>query len=55
MRFFHHVVNLPIALAVVVHAGLARGQGYGTDLQNIMAPASGGMASVSIARPQDVR
>jgi long-chain fatty acid transport protein len=33
---------------------LVLGQGYGTDTQNVMAPASGGMAGVSIARPQDV-
>ena len=30
------------------------GQGYGTDTQNVMMPASGGMAGVSIALPQDV-
>ena len=41
-------------LAVAAHAGMARGQGYGSDLQNVMAPASGGMAGVSVARPQDV-
>lgn len=32
----------------------AFGQGYGTDSQNVMAPAAGGMAGVSTARPQDV-
>lgn len=30
------------------------GQGYGTDTQNVLMPASGGMAGVSVARPQDV-
>ena len=29
-------------------------QGYGTDTQNVMTPAAGGMAGVSVARPQDV-
>jgi long-chain fatty acid transport protein len=30
------------------------GQGYGTDTQNVLTPAAGGMAGVSIALPQDV-
>ena len=54
MRYSTQVLGLAMAIAVVAHAGLARGQGYGSDLQNIMAPASGGMAGVSVARPQDV-
>ncbi len=54
MRPFKYALGLAILFAVSAHAGLARGQGYGTDLQNVMAPASGGMAGVSIARPQDV-
>jgi len=47
---------LAVACAVVVGANIsvAYGQGYGTDLQNIMTPAAGGMAGVSIAAPQDV-
>jgi hypothetical protein len=32
----------------------ALGQGYGTDAQNVLTPAAGGMAGVSIALPQDV-
>lgn len=32
----------------------AYGQGYGTDAQNVLTPAAGGMAGVSIAQPQDV-
>ena len=32
----------------------ARGQGYGTDTQNVLTPAAGGMAGVSLAQPQDV-
>ena len=54
MRFSAHIIGLVVAIAVAADAGLARGQGYGSDLQNIMGPASGGMAGVSIARPQDV-
>jgi len=54
MRSYRHVLGLVIVFVVSTHAGLARGQGYGSDLQNVMGPASGGMAGVSIARPQDV-
>ncbi len=54
MRSYRHLLGLVIAFVVAAHAGLARGQGYGTDLQNVMGPASGGMAGVSVARPQDV-
>ena len=46
-----------IAIVTMIISGLAAtafGQGYGTDTQNVMAPASGGMAGVSTARPQDV-
>jgi len=35
-------------------AGRCAAQGYGTDTQNVLTPASGGMAGVSLARPQDV-
>ena len=52
--FLPSVPFLAIVLAIAAHAGLARGQGYGSDLQNIMGPASGGMAGVSVAEPQDV-
>jgi long-chain fatty acid transport protein len=37
-----------------VDSGPALGQGYGTDTQNVLSPAAGGMAGVSIAEPQDV-
>jgi len=40
MRYSVHVLGLVILVVVAAHAGLARGQGYGTDLQNVMAPAS---------------
>jgi long-chain fatty acid transport protein len=32
---------------------IARGQGYGSDTQNVLTPAAGGMAGVSVAEPQD--
>ncbi len=54
MRYSALVLGLIIVMAVSMHSGLARGQGYGTDLQNVMTPAAGGMAGVSIAQPQDV-
>lgn len=45
-------------VAALVSLGLvnqsAFGQGYGTDTQNVLMPASGGMAGVSLAAPQDV-
>jgi long-chain fatty acid transport protein len=46
-----------VAIAAAVVLGghrVSHGQGYGTDTQNVLAPAAGGMAGVSIARPQDV-
>ncbi|HEY2147540.1 MAG TPA: hypothetical protein VGH32_06360 [Pirellulales bacterium] len=43
-----------IILVIAAGSPSARGQGYGTDLQNVMGPASGGMAGVSVAMPQDV-
>jgi long-chain fatty acid transport protein len=54
MRSCRHLLGLVVLFVITTHAGLARGQGYGSDLQNVMAPAAGGMAGVSIARPQDV-
>ena len=43
-----------VALFFSGHAGIAMAQGYGTDTQNVLTPAAGGMAGVSLARPQDV-
>jgi len=45
---------LVVCIEVLVQCSRANGQGYGTDLQNIMTPASGGMAGASTALPQDV-
>ncbi len=47
-------VALTLSILLLAWTGPANGQGYGTDLQNVLAPASGGMAGVSTARPQDV-
>ncbi len=46
-----------LAILIVAVCGCALpvfGQGYGTDTQNVMTPAAGGMAGVFVARPQDV-
>ena len=43
-----------IAGIVLATGQIARGQGYGTDTQNVLTPAAGGMAGVSLAQPQDV-
>ena len=48
---FSRVVGV---LALVGCPSLLLGQGYGTDTQNVLTPAAGGMAGVSIALPQDV-
>lgn len=45
---------LLLAFFLAANAPLAQGQGYGSDTQNLLTPAGGGMAGVSIARPQDV-
>jgi long-chain fatty acid transport protein len=54
MRHRYLLTVLAVAAASTMLARSSFGQGYGTDLQNVMAPASGGMAGVSTARPQDV-
>ena len=49
--------NASVALAgmvSIIPVSFAKGQGYGTDAQNVLTPAAGGMAGVSIALPQDV-
>jgi long-chain fatty acid transport protein len=46
------VISSLVVLGVCQRTTLA--QGYGTDTQNVMAPAAGGMAGVSVAEPQDV-
>jgi long-chain fatty acid transport protein len=48
------VAILALAIAFVFFSPSVWGQGYGTDTQNVLTPAAGGMAGVSVARPQDV-
>ena len=46
-----------VAIVIAIVAGTTpalHGQGYGTDTQNVLTPAAGGMAGVSVALPQDV-
>ena len=47
-------VVLAAGLVLIGHAPRALGQGYGSDTQNVLTPAAGGMAGVSLAMPQDV-
>jgi len=48
------ILNLVVAAAgFASFASFAFGQGYGTDTQNVLTPAAGGMAGVSIVAPQD--
>ncbi len=54
MKRRFHVAAAALAMIFAARAQLAFGQGYGTDIQNVLGPASGGMAGVSIALPQDV-
>ena len=53
MRGHHRQISIAISIALCLTA-TAYGQGYGTDTQNVMMPAAGGMAGVSLALPQDV-
>lgn len=46
--------SVVLVVTILSPAPPSFGQGYGTDSQNVMGPASGGMAGVSTARPQDV-
>jgi long-chain fatty acid transport protein len=41
-------------LVLAFLCSVAFGQGYGPDMHNVLGPASGGMAGVSFAQPQDV-
>ena len=50
-RYFAAAV---VAILWSGHYQIAQGQGYGTDSQNVLTPAAGGMAGVSLAQPQDV-
>lgn len=53
MRRFSLAAPL-VVLAFLAGDRPARGQSYGVDIHNTINPASGGLAGVSLARPQDV-
>lgn len=46
--------HLGVLLAALLASRLAWAGPYGYDLHNTLAPASGGMAGTSLARPQDL-
>ncbi len=48
------LVVLAVGFGLAAHSQRALGQGYGSDTQNVLTPAAGGMAGVSLAMPQDV-
>jgi long-chain fatty acid transport protein len=54
MRFRIWGIVVAAAAVTAAEARPVFSQGYGTDLQNVMCPVSGGMAGVSVALPQDV-
>ena len=43
------LIVLVLGLAWQAHSRPALGQGYGSDTQNVLTPAAGGMAGVSLA------
>jgi long-chain fatty acid transport protein len=54
MKNRHVFAAAAVAFIVSGYSQVALAQGYGTDAQNVLTPAAGGMAGVSLARPQDV-
>ncbi len=54
MRSRLNLIAAVLGLLLIAQGQFARGQGYGTDTQNVLTPAAGGMAGVSLALPQDV-
>lgn len=53
MRFTMTTLRTALTVAVLGAASTAQAGPYGYDLHNTLAPASGGMAGTSLARPQD--
>ena len=45
---------IAVVWSLAVAPAIVRGQTFGVELNNTLMPASGGMAGVSIARPQDL-
>lgn len=54
MRYLSVFAAVVAVLVLQALPQSAIGQGYGTDTQNVLTPAAGGMAGVSLALPQDV-
>lgn len=54
MNAFNRLVSLLPVLLLWASAPLVNAQSVGTELHNMLMPASGGMGGVSIAAPQDV-
>jgi long-chain fatty acid transport protein len=54
MKKIFKTTSLGLTIILGFASSTIWGQGYGTDTQNVLTPAAGGMAGVSIARPQDV-
>jgi long-chain fatty acid transport protein len=53
-RFLRGPARFILALAILASPSVAKGQSFGVELNNTLMPASGGMAGVSIAQPQDL-
>ncbi len=53
MKKSHISLLVVLALIATTAPQLALAQGYGTDTQNVLTPAAGGMAGVCVALPQD--
>jgi long-chain fatty acid transport protein len=54
MKTHRKLLAIGLALLGAMISTRARAQGYGSDTQNVLTPAAGGMAGVSVALPQDV-
>ncbi len=55
-RFVSQICNQCFIISLIAIFGVraAEAQTFGVELHNTLMPASGGMAGVSIARPQDL-
>jgi long-chain fatty acid transport protein len=54
MKTRFSVLAVMLGLILTARNQVAQGQGYGSDTQNVLTPAAGGMAGASLALPQDV-
>ena len=55
MRLFRLTCVIVLGLLGIMSAQQANAQSFGIELHNTLMPASGGMAGVSLARPQDLQ